>query len=73
MGKSNRRPVGPETLSDVKESTGLPVVAIGGFDSSIINEVKASGVDSACIVSAITFADDPEKATRYLVDLWGKG
>ena len=73
MGKSNRRPVGPETLSDVKESTGLPVVAIGGIDSSNINEVKASGVDSACIVSAITFADDPEKATRYLVDLWGKG
>ncbi len=73
MGKSNRKPVGPQTLSDVKESTELPVVAIGGIDSSNINEVKASGVDSACVVSAITFADDPEKATRHLVDLWEKG
>ena len=71
MGKSNRRPVGPETLSDVKESTELPVVAIGGIDSSNISEVQASGVDSACVVSAITFADDPEKATKHLVDLWG--
>ncbi len=73
MGKSNRKPVGRQTLSEVKESTELPVVAIGGIDSSNINEVKASGVDSACIVSAITFADDPEKATRHLVDLWGQG
>ena len=71
MGKSNRRPVGPETLSDVKENTELPVVAIGGIDSSNLSEVQASGVDSACVVSAITFADDPEKATKHLVDLWG--
>jgi thiamine-phosphate pyrophosphorylase len=72
MGKSNRRPVGPETLSDVKENTELPVVAIGGIDSSNLSEVQASGVDSACVVGAITFADDPEKATKHLVDLWGK-
>ena len=73
MGKSNRKPVGPQTLSDVKESTELPVVAIGGIDSSNINEVRASGVDSACVVSAITFEDNPAKATRHLVDLWEKG
>ena len=70
MGKSHRVPVGPEGLVRVKESTSLPVVAIGGINESNLEEVSATGVDSASIVSAITMADDPEKGASNLVGLW---
>jgi len=70
MGKSHRVPVGPEGLIKVKESTSLPIVAIGGINESNLREVKSTGVDSVCIVSAITMADDPEKVSSNLVNIW---
>ena len=70
MGKSGRRALGPKMIARVKGAVSQPVVAIGGINESNIGEVVAAGADCACVVSAITFADDPRAATRKLVDLF---
>tara|TARA_B100001123_G_scaffold362018_1_gene418882 strand:- start:166 stop:1035 length:870 start_codon:yes stop_codon:yes gene_type:complete len=70
MGKSSRKPVGTETLVEVKSKTTLPVVAIGGINESNLADVRATGVDAACIVSSITYASDPERSVKELVHIW---
>ena len=69
MGKSGRRALGPEMIERVKSEVSQPVVAIGGINETNIGDVAAAGADCACVVSAITFADDPRAATRRLVEL----
>ena len=59
MGKSGRTALGPEMIMRVKNAVGQPVVAIGGINETNIAAVAAAGADCACVVSAITFADDP--------------
>ena len=72
MGKSGRRALGPEMITRVKDAAaGAPVVAIGGIGAGNIREVAAAGADSACVVSAVTFADDPRAAAAELVGIWG--
>lgn len=66
MGKSSRTPVGPETIERVKAMVEAPVVAIGGIDASNIEAVIKAGADSVCVVSAITLAEEPERAAREL-------
>ncbi len=70
MGKSSRKPVGTETLVEVKSQTDLPVVAIGGINESNLAEVRTTGVDAACIVSSITCAANPEKSVKELLHIW---
>ena len=70
MGKSGRSALGPEEITRVKEVVSQPIVAIGGINKENIGDVVKAGADSVCIVSAITFADDPESATRNLVELY---
>ena len=70
MGKSSRKPVGTDTLIEVKSRTKLPVVAIGGINESNLAEVRATGVDAACIVSSITYSSDPEGSAKELVNIW---
>ena len=72
MGKSNRTPVGAETVTLVKEAVDLPVVAIGGINETNLGEVRSAGADSACIVSAITMADNPEAAAKKMVAIWNQ-
>ena len=70
MGKSGRSALGPEEITRVKEAVAQPIVAIGGINRTNIADVVKAGADSVCVVSAITFADDPESATRELVELY---
>ena len=70
MGKSGRRALGPEMITRVKSEVSQPVVAIGGINETNIGEVAAAGADCVCVVSAITFADDPRAATQRLVELF---
>ena len=72
MGKSSRTPVGAETVALVKEAVDLPVVAIGGINETNLGEVRSAGADSACIVSAITMADNPEAAAKKMVAIWNQ-
>ena len=70
MGKSGRRALGPAMIERVKETVSQPIVAIGGINRSNITDVVKAGADSVCVVSAITFADDPKAATEELVHLY---
>ncbi len=70
MGKSGRSALGPEEIARVKDAVPQPIVAIGGINKTNIADVAKAGADSVCVVSAITFADDPEAATRELVELY---
>ena len=70
MGKSGRRALGPEMIERVKNTVSLPIVAIGGINRSNIVDVVKAGADSVCVVSAITFAEDPRAATEELVELY---
>ncbi|UUZ78172.1 thiamine phosphate synthase [Polaromonas sp. P1(28)-13] len=58
-------PVGLERLKDwAVQGAPYPVVAIGGISLALLPGVMACGVDGVAVVSAVTLADDPEKATR---------
>ncbi len=70
MGKSGRSALGPEEITRVKDAVSQPIVAIGGINKTNISDVVKAGADSVCVVSAVTFADDPEAATRELVNLY---
>ena len=69
MGKSGRTALGPEMIHNVKQAVSPPVVAIGGINASNIAEVARAGADCICVVSAVTYAEDPEKAAAELVEL----
>ena len=64
--KEDTRPAGLETLSEIKRSVGTPVVAIGGINHDNASRVAAAGADAICVATAVTMADDPERATRTL-------
>ena len=68
MGKGARPAAGLELVSAIKGRVAQPVVAIGGINATNIADVVRAGADCACVVSAVTYADDPEAATRELVD-----
>lgn len=68
MGKSGRRSLGVDAIAEVKNAISIPVVAIGGINLDNITDVVAAGADSVCVVSAVTFADDPEAAAARLVE-----
>ena len=69
MGKSGRTAVGPKMIRRVKDVVSAPVVAIGGINAENIADVARAGADCICVVSAVTYADDPEGAARELVGL----
>ena len=45
-----------------------PLVAIGGIDVARIGSVRAAGAAGAAVISAVAGADDPQAATRALVE-----
>ncbi|GAA6135246.1 bifunctional hydroxymethylpyrimidine kinase/phosphomethylpyrimidine kinase [Oceaniserpentilla sp. 4NH20-0058] len=49
----------------------FPMVAIGGIHDERFSQVKATGVDSIAMVSAITAQDDPEGACLGYMEEWG--
>ncbi len=60
-------PIGPEGLAAVRAVTGLPLVGIGGVTAARAPEVIAAGAQGVAVVSAIACAEDPEAATREIV------
>lgn len=51
-----------------RQMSQLPIVAIGGIDSTNAGEVRAAGADAVAVISAICRAPDVETATRSLVE-----
>lgn len=72
---SKAMPFSPQGLERLKKWTALldghyPLVAIGGIDIERAKQVKATGVGSAAMISAITKATDYQHATQSLLTLW---
>ena len=64
------KPIGLKIIREIRNATGLPIVAIGGINESNIGDVARSGADSAAVISAIICTDDMIEATRGLLSIW---
>lgn len=71
--KERTRPAGLSTLSAVRATTNMPLVAIGGINLGNISQVVRAGADAACVISAVVSAQDPEAAARQLIDAMATG
>ncbi|MCG9756885.1 bifunctional hydroxymethylpyrimidine kinase/phosphomethylpyrimidine kinase [Shewanella insulae] len=70
-------PSNPQGLCTLARMVALwapdcPRVAIGGIDASRLEQVKATGVEAAAVVRAVTQADSPGQAYRELSKMWEK-
>ena len=65
--KERTRPAGLSTLSAVKTTASVPLVAIGGINLANVAQVIRAGADAACVISAVVGAPDPEAAARQLI------
>ena len=64
---------GIELLKEISEEIPIPVIAIGGIDSSNIHEVMRSGAHGIAVISAVCCHPDPEQATRILKEALNYG
>ncbi len=58
---------GVEQLKYWQLTLNYPLVAIGGINQDHIADVVATGVNGIAVISAITQAEDPKKATQELL------
>ncbi|USD42735.1 thiamine phosphate synthase [Vibrio sp. SCSIO 43135] len=58
---------GIEGLRAAVAQSQLPIVAIGGINSSNLDDIVATQVEGIALVSAICHADDPESASKQLI------
>ncbi len=65
--KKNARALSHEALCNICKAVDIPVVAIGGINSSNMEELRGSGIDGIAVVSAIFAAEDPGDATSKLL------
>jgi len=61
-------PWGLEGVRKARTMTDLPLIAIGSIKKENTREVIAAGADCVAVVTAIVSADDPEQATRELLE-----
>jgi thiamine-phosphate pyrophosphorylase len=59
---------GLDGLRKAREKTDMPLIAIGSIKSDNAGEVVVAGADCVAVVTAIVAAQDPESATRTLVE-----
>ncbi|WP_022666787.1 thiamine phosphate synthase [Desulfospira joergensenii] len=65
-----KTPWGLEGLQRIRRRLDLPLVAIGGLDSSNAEQVIRAGADSLAVVSAVCSAEDPFAAAKKLVTIF---
>lgn len=63
-------PVGFDGLAAIAARCPVPVVAIGGLGPGDAAALKRAGAAGMAVVSAVVRAEDPEAATRALVEEW---
>lgn len=64
--KRDATTVSIKTVKDICDSVSIPVVAIGGIDESTILNLKNSGIDGVCCISALFAKKDNYTATKNL-------
>ena len=61
-------PLGPEIIAEVAAQLKIPFSCMGGIKAGNIRQVLARGARHPAVVTAVTAADDPERAARALRD-----
>jgi thiamine-phosphate pyrophosphorylase len=56
-------------ITDVRVLTDLPLVAIGGIDTTNAADAIRAGADGIAVVSAVMAANDPKASASTLGDL----
>ena len=64
--KTNTRPVTIERLTQIKQAVQIPVVAIGGIQSSNAATLTKTGIDGIAVVSAILAQENITHAAEQL-------
>ena len=64
--KAEKRVVGPLGIAAITREVEVPVFAVGGIDSSNLEQLLAAGLRRVCVIRAVGDAPDPEKAVREL-------
>jgi thiamine-phosphate pyrophosphorylase len=65
--------IGLDAVRAVDAAVDIPFVGIGGVTPENAAEVVAAGADGVAVISAITAAEDPERATRQLKEAVAEG
>lgn len=60
---------GAANISVIKQSVGIPVIAIGGISHVNVQEVIRSGADGVAVISALLSAPDIERAAADMIAL----
>ena len=60
--------VGPDLVRKLRPEIPVPLVGIGGITADNAAEVLEAGADAVAVISAVCAADDPEAATRRLIE-----
>jgi thiamine-phosphate pyrophosphorylase len=63
-------PIGADGLRALAAESWSPVAAIGGVGLAQIDEVRATGVAMAAVISAVADAPDAKAAAQVLVERW---
>ena len=61
-------PLGIDTFRKAKRSVTIPLFAIGGINRARLKEVFDAGADGVAVISAITAAEDVQKASQELLN-----
>ncbi len=64
--KPGVEPAGLGLVTAVRDAVGIPVVAVGGIDTTNAAAVIAAGADGIAVIGVIMDADDPAGAAREL-------
>jgi thiamine-phosphate pyrophosphorylase len=62
------RPVGLDMVREIARVSTIPVTTMGGIGTDNVAAVVAAGADRVAVVTAITQANDVERAARALVE-----
>lgn len=64
LTKSDAEVIGLERLRKIRETTTLPIVAIGGINEGNVKEVLKTGVESVAVIDAVLNTEDVVSSTR---------
>lgn len=68
--ENNVPPVGVDLLREVVSRVKIPVVAIGGIKEKHLPELAACGAVNIAVVTALTAAENVEKAAKTMKQKW---
>ncbi|MDV0447231.1 Thiamine-phosphate synthase [Methanosarcinaceae archaeon Ag5] len=70
--KDDADSVSLEMLKEIKETVGIPVVAIGGISKETIPKLTGTNIDGVAVVSAVMGSSAPKNATEEIKSAFDK-